>query len=107
MDRGRVREVGTPQQIHRRPRSSFTARFVGSNNVFDVEVLSKEPPVVRCHKLVLRCGDLGSAQLGDKLNVVIAAEELHLSRASADDNQVTRIIRLKTFMDRSLVLSLR
>ena len=97
MDRGRLREVGTPQQIHRRPRSSFTARFVGSNNVFNVEVLSKEPPVVQFHEFVLRCGDLGSAQLGDKLSVVIAAEELRLSRASAHDNEVTGTIRLKTF----------
>ena len=32
-DRGRIAQVGTPQEIYERPRTRFVADFVGSSNV--------------------------------------------------------------------------
>jgi thiamine transport system ATP-binding protein len=34
MNGGRIEQVGTPQEVYRRPRSRFVAEFVGDNNVF-------------------------------------------------------------------------
>ena len=97
MNRGMLCEVGTPQQIHRRPRSSFTAEFVGNNNVFKAIVLSKDPPTIDCGGVPLRCSAVGATQVGDKLTVVIPAEELRLLAASRHENRFTGAIRLKTF----------
>ncbi|CAH0122064.1 MULTISPECIES: ABC transporter ATP-binding protein [unclassified Paenibacillus] len=34
MNNGRVEQIGTPQQIYRRPETLFAATFVGENNIF-------------------------------------------------------------------------
>jgi ABC-type Fe3+/spermidine/putrescine transport system ATPase subunit len=38
-DQGRVEQVGTPDEIYRRPATPFAARFVGDANVLPVDVL--------------------------------------------------------------------
>ncbi|MGW1490716.1 ABC transporter ATP-binding protein [Streptomyces sp. NPDC002402] len=38
MDRARLRDCGTPQELYRRPRTEFTASFVGSANLIPVTV---------------------------------------------------------------------
>lgn len=38
MDRGKIRQVGVPQAVYRRPRDRFVAEFVGTNNIFSGEV---------------------------------------------------------------------
>ncbi|WP_371652916.1 MULTISPECIES: ABC transporter ATP-binding protein [unclassified Streptomyces] len=38
MDRARLRDCGTPQDLYRRPRTEFTASFVGNANLLPVQV---------------------------------------------------------------------
>ncbi|MFJ5552856.1 ABC transporter ATP-binding protein [Streptomyces sp. NPDC093225] len=38
MDRARLQDCGTPQELYRRPRTEFTASFVGSANLLPVRV---------------------------------------------------------------------
>ncbi|MET9426667.1 MULTISPECIES: ABC transporter ATP-binding protein [unclassified Streptomyces] len=38
MDRARLRDCGTPQELYRRPRTEFTASFVGNANLLPVTV---------------------------------------------------------------------
>jgi ABC-type Fe3+/spermidine/putrescine transport system ATPase subunit len=40
-DQGRVEQVGTPDEIYRRPATPFAARFVGDANVLPVDVLER------------------------------------------------------------------
>ncbi|MBM6595111.1 ABC transporter ATP-binding protein [Microvirga pudoricolor] len=37
MDKGRVLQIGTPEQLYDRPQSRFVAGFVGSNNILKVQ----------------------------------------------------------------------
>jgi thiamine transport system ATP-binding protein len=39
MNAGRVEQVGTPQDVYRRPETRFVAEFVGENNVFEGRVV--------------------------------------------------------------------
>ena len=34
MNRGRVEQVGSPEEVYQRPRSEFVARFIGGTNIF-------------------------------------------------------------------------
>ena len=38
MKRGRVEQIGTPQEIYGRPMTRFVAEFVGANNIMDGRV---------------------------------------------------------------------
>ncbi len=42
MDRGRIRQVGTPSDVYRRPSSVFVAGFIGETNVFPATVRSTD-----------------------------------------------------------------
>ena len=100
MEGGRMCEVGTPAQIYHRPLSAFTAAFIGSNNVLEGVVVSRQPPTVRCGPQVLRCARL-DGEAGAAVTVVVPAENLQLGQLglppSGDVNQITGPITLKTF----------
>jgi spermidine/putrescine ABC transporter ATP-binding subunit len=46
MESGRVRQVGTPQEIYYRPATVFVARFIGRSNVLSMPVVSAGPTSV-------------------------------------------------------------
>jgi len=82
MNRGRVEQVGSPEDIYQRPRSEFVARFIGGTNIFRGRRIGAD--LVDCGSVVLRCGageagtegetavsvrlhDIGLAEAGDAL----------------------------------------
>ncbi|MCX4508865.1 ABC transporter ATP-binding protein [Streptomyces sp. NBC_01619] len=46
MDKARLQDCGTPQDLYRRPRTEFTASFVGNANLLPVTVAAAGPDVV-------------------------------------------------------------
>ena len=42
MDRGRIRQVGTPTEIYEYPKTRFVADFIGSINMFDGRVVAAD-----------------------------------------------------------------
>jgi len=54
MNKGRIEQAGTPEDIYERPRSQFTARFIGGANIFTGKKIA--PEAVDCGGFVLRCG---------------------------------------------------
>lgn len=46
--RGRLEQIGSPQEIYEQPHNEFVARFIGVMNVLDLEV---RDGVARCHEL--------------------------------------------------------
>jgi ABC-type Fe3+/spermidine/putrescine transport system ATPase subunit len=57
MDKGRIQQIGTPQEIYDRPMSRFVAQFIGSANIFPARV--REIDGVRKRVLV-------EAEVGDR-----------------------------------------
>jgi putative spermidine/putrescine transport system ATP-binding protein len=60
MDRGRVLQIGPPNEVYDEPRSQFVAGFVGVSNLLELEVASVEGRVA---KLALGPGDDVSAEI--------------------------------------------
>src|SRR5438046_4177256 len=54
MNRGRVEQVGAPEDIYQRPRSEFVARFIGGTNIFRGRRIGTD--LIDCGSVVLRCG---------------------------------------------------
>jgi putative spermidine/putrescine transport system ATP-binding protein len=98
MQTGRICEIGTPEQIYKRPQSAFTAGFVGNNNILGGTVLSHKPPAIRCGARVLRCARLDGVEEGAEVTVVIPAEHLQVAlRDSEEDNRISGPVTLRTF----------
>lgn len=44
---GCIEQAAAPVSLYRHPASPFVARFIGMDNLFEAEIVSREPPVVR------------------------------------------------------------
>lgn len=79
MDRGKIRQVGGPQAVYRRPRDRFVAEFVGTNNIFSGKVSAVEG---NCVTVSTPTGafsvDVADGQhaVGDAATFVIAADRI-------------------------------
>lgn len=84
MNRGNIRQIGTPTDIYEYPQSRFIANFIGSINIFEgvIKESRSESHVVQCEET--QCDLLidrdSSIHTGEKIGVAIRPEKMHLSR---------------------------
>ncbi len=71
-DQGRIQQIGSPEDVYRRPTSPFAARFVGDANVLPCTV---------------------EAAAGDAVNVVLAGARLLVGSQGTDPGQAWLVIR--------------
>jgi iron(III) transport system ATP-binding protein len=86
MNRGRVEQVGSPEDIYQRPRSEFVARFIGGTNIFRGRSLGGD--LVDCGGLVLRCG-IGEPAAAGETAVSVRLHEIGLAAAENDPSGET------------------
>jgi iron(III) transport system ATP-binding protein len=100
MNRGRVEQVGAPEDIYQRPRSEFVARFIGGTNIFRGRQIGDG--LVDCGALVLRCSAGEPASTG-AVAVSVRLHDITLSpstSATADrrPNEATGQVVRKSYL---------
>ncbi|TNE40351.1 MAG: ABC transporter ATP-binding protein [Alphaproteobacteria bacterium] len=87
MSKGRVEQIGPPEEVYNRPQSEFIASFLGTSNLLDVASAARENGAIR-----LDVPPLGSLALpeanapaegAENLKLVLRAEKIHLLPADA------------------------
>jgi len=82
MNRGRLLEVGPPEELYLRPRSAFVATFLGTSNFLVGEAT---PCSVRLGDVELPLGTETPAQrAGERVQVLFRPEDLELATAPAE-----------------------
>ncbi|MEU3459831.1 ABC transporter ATP-binding protein [Streptomyces sp. NPDC006733] len=89
MDKARLQDCGTPQDLYRRPRTEFTASFVGSANLLPVRVGALG--AVHFGDAVLRAAELpeGAAE-GAEATLCVRPHALRLAAADNDGANTLR-----------------
>jgi len=92
MSRGRIEQIGTPREIYERPVNQFVADFVGSSNFLDATVRSADGTAGYYHVEstlgVMMALGLDALNPGDKVVVSVRPEDVHLSEARPDGENV-------------------
>jgi len=91
MDRGRILQVGTPNEVYDEPDSQFVAGFVGVSNLLELEVESLEKGLAR-----LRLGPRDRIEAfidegvrrGDRATVTIRPERIAITENGSIDEEV-------------------
>jgi spermidine/putrescine ABC transporter ATP-binding subunit len=88
MDKGRVQQVGSPQEIYLRPRSSFVASFIGEGSRIRGEVLRATPEATLItvgQGLQLQVGarPQGSFASGDRIELFVRPEDIAFAAADS------------------------
>ena len=73
MNKGKIQQMGTPEDIYNEPKNSFVARFIGESNIFD-GIMLDDFKVEFCGKL-FDCVDKGFEK-NENIEVVIRPEDI-------------------------------
>ncbi|MGL5716852.1 MAG: spermidine/putrescine ABC transporter ATP-binding protein [Paraclostridium sp.] len=78
MNKGKIQQMGTPQDIYNEPENAFVARFIGESNIFD-GVMLEDYKVKFCDR-VFNCVDKGFVR-NEEIEIVIRPEDLKMVSA--------------------------
>ena len=78
MNGGRIVDWGSPEQVYSRPRTRFSAGFMGESNILDGTVAKSGNAEVLVSTLLGEIQLSGEAQAGEKISVAIRPENLKL-----------------------------
>jgi spermidine/putrescine transport system ATP-binding protein len=76
MNRGRVEQVGGPEEVYARPATTFVAGFIGVSNLMPATVSS--PGEVRLDQGTTVGADTSALQPGDRCHAVVRPEKLQI-----------------------------
>jgi spermidine/putrescine transport system ATP-binding protein len=84
MDDGRVQQIGSPQEIFRRPRNRLVAEFIGGNNIFAGTVMEIKGGLVRVRAALGDVWAIASPEINvnDPALVIVAADRIELDCAA-------------------------
>ena len=100
---GRVMQVGTPAEIHDRPRTRFVADFMGYRNFFPVTVDRGEPgemTLARGKDVTLSGRSVTTLASGADAVAAIRPEDVELTMEPAGPNVVRGTVRLIEYLGR-------
>ena len=79
MDKGRIAQLGTPEDIYRRPATPFVAEFVGTANGLDAAATGDDQIEVPGWSAPVRVEGARQFARGERLRLYLRPEELRLS----------------------------
>ena len=92
MDKGKIQQIGKPEDIYNEPKNAFVADFIGESNILDGVML--EDYKVKFFGRVFSCVDKGFAP-NEPVDVVIRPEDIDI--VNADDGHLCGTVTSVTF----------
>ena len=92
MDKGRIQQIGKPEDIYNEPKNAFVADFIGESNILDGVML--EDYRVKFFGRVFQCVDKGFAP-NEPVDVVIRPEDIDI--VPVEQGQLTGTVTSVTF----------
>ena len=83
MSRGRVEQVGTPEEVYRRPASAFVAGFVGRSSMIEARV-GATPATLEVSGHVIPAAAAGGMLYGAEVCAFVRPEDVRLGDAARD-----------------------
>ncbi len=83
MNNGRLEDVGPPARVYMKPKTLFTATFMGESNMFDGSVAGRSGESIEVDTAFGRLKVTGAAEPGAKVNLSIRPEQI---TAAGDDS---------------------
>ena len=92
MDKGKIQQIGTPEDIYNEPKNAFVADFIGESNIIDG--IMPEDNVVQMYGRRFPCLDGGFAP-NEAVDVVIRPEDIDI--VPVEQGQLTGTVTSVTF----------
>lgn len=99
MDKGRIQQIGTPEDIYNEPVNAFVADFIGESNIVDAVMIKDY--YVRFAGVTFDCLDKGFAP-NEPVEAVVRPEDIKICRAGEKDTLtgvITDVVFKGTFFE--------
>jgi len=106
MEKGKVAQLGTPEEIYRRPATPFVAEFVGTANGLDAVAQEGGVIAVAGWSAPVQVEAARTFAVGERLRLYLRPEELRL-RSSPADGHLSGTVTDKRFLGSVTRLSVR
>ncbi|MDX3928534.1 MAG: ABC transporter ATP-binding protein [Shinella sp.] len=96
MNRGRIEQVDTPEEMYARPKTEFVARFVGANNLFSgrIQAIGDGKVLVHCPHGQVTVATQTPPPVGATVFVVVQADKLTSAPTGiAGENRIDATMR--------------
>jgi spermidine/putrescine transport system ATP-binding protein len=93
MNNGRIEDVGPPERVYMKPRTRFTATFMGESNMFDGEVIECTTDEIEVATALGSFRIPGTAQSGADVQLSIRPEQILAQ--PADSSHIVALGKLK------------
>ena len=104
MNKGRIEQLGRPEEVYERPATEFVAEFLGASNLLDGVFRGRQDGlglVELASGATIRIPDNPGLHNGEKLRVGVRPEKIHVlpaaARATATQNVVAGTLRSAVF----------
>ena len=84
LNQGRIEDVGPPQRVYLKPRTRFTATFMGESNMIEGRVVADSGGEIDVETALGRLSVPGKADMGGTVHVSIRPEQLTLGERSPE-----------------------
>ncbi len=110
MAKGKIEQLGQPEEIYSNPSSVFAATFVGDSNQLNGIVESASQGVCKVGKYTISTSRLEHLHDGSRILILVRPEEVSLlaatdgeivpstERTEGDNNRIAGVIELRTFL---------
>ena len=98
MNKGRIEQHGTPDELYFDPASTFVADFVGESNLFD-GVVEADQSVCTPNGMRIVVDQRRTHAAGTKVKVLVRPEKMRIAKAGeADVNQASGVVKSVSFV---------
>lgn len=101
MNKGRIEQVDTPEEMYARPKTEFVARFVGTNNLFSgrIQSVADGRATVHCGHGQVTVATDAPPPVGSQVFVVVQADRMRSVPVSDDgENRLDATLRGREYM---------
>jgi len=102
MNRGRIEQIGVPEDVYERPKTTFVAGFIGVSNLMPATVAG--PGQVRLESGPEVHGNTGDLAPGEGCYVVVRPEKLRVELSGAGSGSSNGVPRIEGIVESSLYL---
>jgi iron(III) transport system ATP-binding protein len=98
MNRGRIEQIGTPQEVYDRPNSRFVAKFIGGSNVLDVTHVAGSEVVLNGRTVHVGEGDFAGP--GQPMSICVKTHDLEFvdEVAAGAANVIPGVVRSQAYL---------
>lgn len=106
MNRGKVMQRGTPQDIYSKPENMFVAEFIGDSTVLKGRVDASGEVLLADNKIfgLPVHGAEGGLRSGDEVNIILRAADLRIYSATYDTGDMRDVLTLGAQAERSMFI---